>query len=81
MNCIVPGWIESWRLDTRVEAIAKERGVSNDAAKQAMQDELAIIRYGTPADVAELVAFVASDRAGYIHGQAYILDGGLTKSI
>ena len=81
VNCVVPGWIESWRLDTRVEAIAKERGVSDDAAKQAMREELEIIRYGTPADVAELVAFVASDRAGYIHGQAYILDGSLTKSI
>ncbi|MFM9888791.1 MAG: SDR family oxidoreductase [Burkholderiales bacterium] len=81
VNCVVPGWIESWRLDTRVEAIAQDRGITNESAKQAMQDELEIIRYGTPADVAELVAFVASDRAGYIHGQAYILDGGLTKSI
>jgi 3-oxoacyl-[acyl-carrier protein] reductase len=34
-------------------------------------------RFGQPEDVAELVAFLASDRAGYITGQAITIDGGL----
>jgi NAD(P)-dependent dehydrogenase (short-subunit alcohol dehydrogenase family) len=35
-------------------------------------------RAGTPADVAEAVAFLASDEAGFINGQTLIVDGGWT---
>ena len=34
-------------------------------------------RMGTPADVAGVVAFLASDRAAYITGQVFVVDGGL----
>ena len=34
-------------------------------------------RFGQPEDVAELVAFLASERAGYIMGQAITIDGGI----
>jgi 3-oxoacyl-[acyl-carrier protein] reductase len=37
----------------------------------------ALSRVGTPAEVGELIAFLASDRAGYINGQAIHIDGGI----
>jgi 3-oxoacyl-[acyl-carrier protein] reductase len=37
----------------------------------------ALSRVGTPEEVGELIAFLASDRAGYINGQAIHVDGGI----
>jgi NAD(P)-dependent dehydrogenase (short-subunit alcohol dehydrogenase family) len=38
-------------------------------------------RMGTPADIAEVVAFLASDAAGYVTGQVVFVDGGFTHSL
>jgi NAD(P)-dependent dehydrogenase (short-subunit alcohol dehydrogenase family) len=37
-------------------------------------------RYGTPEEVAALVAFLASEDARYLHGAVFTIDGGLTVS-
>jgi 3-oxoacyl-[acyl-carrier protein] reductase len=37
--------------------------------------------YGQPADLAALVAFVASDGASYLTGQSILVDGGLVRSL
>jgi NAD(P)-dependent dehydrogenase (short-subunit alcohol dehydrogenase family) len=37
-------------------------------------------RYGTPAEVASLVAFLCSDEAGFINGGIYTIDGGMTAT-
>ena len=38
-------------------------------------------RYGHVGEVAELIALLASDRAGYITGQNIRIDGGITRSV
>lgn len=38
-------------------------------------------RYGTPAEVAELIVFLASDKSSYITGQNIRIDGGITRSV
>jgi NAD(P)-dependent dehydrogenase (short-subunit alcohol dehydrogenase family) len=38
------------------------------------------LRYGTPEEVAALVAFLASDDARYIHGAVFVVDRGFTVS-
>ena len=40
-----------------------------------------MLRQGTPEEVANLVAFLASDKSEYITGQDFLIDGGLVKSI
>jgi 3-oxoacyl-[acyl-carrier protein] reductase len=48
------------------------------AARRKAEGEIPLSRLGTPADVARVVAFVASDRAAYMTGTSVIVDGGLT---
>jgi NAD(P)-dependent dehydrogenase (short-subunit alcohol dehydrogenase family) len=59
--------------------ISKGSGISEDAARQRIMDMLGGIpmgRTGRPEEVAELVAFLASDRGAFISGTDYIIDGG-----
>ena len=51
-----------------------------DAKKQVM-DRIAMKRLGDVKDVAETVAFLASDKASYITGQVICIDGGMAKQI
>ncbi len=48
-----------------------------DAAKEATLAQIPLKRVGTPRDIAETVAFLASDRAAYITGQVISVDGGM----
>jgi len=59
--------------------ISRGSGISEDAARQRIMDMLGGIpvgRTGRPEEVAELVAFLASDRGAFISGADYIIDGG-----
>ncbi|WP_419995132.1 3-oxoacyl-ACP reductase FabG [Streptomyces boninensis] len=66
VNAVAPGFIE-----TDMTA-----GLSGKYADK-MRERIPLGRFGTAGEVAELVAFLASDRAAYITGQALCIDGGL----
>lgn len=74
INTINPGPIES-RMMRSIEG-----GVA-PAGAQAAHDQFAQMiparRYGTPEEVARLVAFLASDDAAYLNGSVYVVDGGM----
>ena len=48
-----------------------------DTAKEATLAQIPLKRVGTPKDIAETVAFLASDKAAYITGQVISVDGGM----
>lgn len=77
VNCVNPGPIEG-RMMASIE-----KGGATDAAA-AMRDSISgaipMQRYGTPEEVAGVVAFLASDEAAFVNGAAYAIDGGLTAA-
>ena len=65
-NAVAPGLIE-----TDMTAAMTEE------ARAAMGGAIPLGRMGTPADIAGVVAFLASDHAAYITGQVFVVDGGM----
>ena len=66
VNAVAPGFIETDMTDAMTES-----------AKEAVQKQIPLGRCGNTKDVAELVTFLASDKAAYITGQVISVDGGM----
>lgn len=71
VNCVCPGWVDT---PFNAPAIAFMGGRQ---AQQALIDRsVPLQRQGTPEEIAATVAFLASDEASYMTGQAVVVDGG-----
>lgn len=84
VNTVSPGWIMTSASDRMVKRLAESNGTNEDTARQGIMDALGGIPIGRPAwpaEVAELVAFLASERAASIHGAEYVIDGGTIPTI
>ena len=76
---VSPGWVETEASVALAERLAKEAGTDYEGGKQIIMRSLGGIPLGRPAkprEVADLIAFVASPRAGSITGTEYVIDGG-----
>jgi len=84
INTVAPGFIETTAASAMIRRIAAHGGVSEAAAREQLMDSLGGIpigRPGKPEEVAELVAFLASQRAAAIHGSEYVIDGGTIPTV
>lgn len=76
---VSPGFVETPAAHDMILRLAESQGTSESSARQAIIDMLGGIPIGRPArpeEVADLIAFLASDRAASIHGAEYVIDGG-----
>ena len=76
---VSPGWIADPGANGLALRIAEQAGIDYDAAVQVIMNSLGGIPLGRPAkpeEVADLIAFLASDRAASITGTEHVIDGG-----
>jgi NAD(P)-dependent dehydrogenase (short-subunit alcohol dehydrogenase family) len=76
---VSPGWIETEAAVALAERLAADAGTDYEGGKQIIMQSLGGIPLGrpaTPREVAELIAFVCSPRAGAITGTEFVIDGG-----
>ena len=66
VNAIAPGFIETEMTEVLPEDV-----------KKSMGDQIPLKRFGKTEDVAEMAAFLASDKAAYVTGQVICVDGGM----
>jgi 3-oxoacyl-[acyl-carrier protein] reductase len=81
VNAINPGHILSERMEHRVKAAMAKTGQPRDAVLEMFRQDLRVERFGEPAEIGRLVAFLASPASDYIQGASIDIDGGATKGI
>jgi len=69
VNCVVPGFMETQEVIDRFS-------LNNDACRARILDAIPLQRLGQSDDIANMVSFLCSDKASYITGQLFFVNGG-----
>jgi len=81
VNNVCPGNIATERLISLIEERARRQGVTLEEAVALEEGRVPMGFLGDPADVANLIVFLASDKARYITGTTIQVDGGSTTAV
>jgi len=81
VNTLLPGYTRTERVEQLDAANAAREGLPVDAVRQRTVGQIPMGRLGEPREFAALAAFLASERASYITGQAIAVDGGWIRGL
>jgi 3-oxoacyl-[acyl-carrier protein] reductase len=81
VNSVLPGPVMTDRRRSYMEKYAPAHGMTVEEALEKFPAQVGITRYGTPEDIAELIAFVLSPSGGWLMGAALRMDGGEVKGV
>ncbi len=81
VNNVCPGYTGTERLGEFAAAISGRTGVTPEEVFAGWQRQIPAGRIGKPEELAAVVAFLASERAGYVNGTSIAVDGGIVRSL
>ncbi|MES2522972.1 MAG: SDR family oxidoreductase [Gemmatimonadota bacterium] len=81
VNTVLPGYTATERLDDLADATVARTGVDRESVFDKFRAEAPAARLGRPDELAAVIAFLASDRAGFMTGQAVTVDGGASRTL
>ena len=81
INNVCPGYTLTARLDDLAGKLARAEGVEPRVIRERWATQIPAGRLGTPEEFANLVVFLASERASYITGASLAVDGGFVKGV
>ncbi len=81
VNVVCPGYTATDRMTELMTARAEREGKSYDDIAAGFLDSVPLGTFGKPVDIARMVAFLASDAAGYVTGVTVQVDGGVVRGL
>jgi 3-oxoacyl-[acyl-carrier protein] reductase len=81
VNTVMPGYTKTERLNYLAAGLAEKTGRSADDIFAEWENKIPVGRLGKPEEYGSLVAFLASERAGFMTGGAFAVDGGQAAGI
>lgn len=81
VNTVLPGYTRTDRLEALARSIAEEEGITPAEAEERWLEEIPAGRLAEPKEFADAVAFLCSERAAYVTGTAFPVDGGWIRSL
>lgn len=81
INTVLPGIFLTERIISNQTQIAERTGTTLEARLELLKKNIPFGRFGEPEELADMVVFLASERAGYVTGTVVQIDGGLIRSV
>ncbi len=81
VNAVAPGFILTGRQEEILQARAAERGITREQYLDEAARDIPVRRLGRPEELADAIVFLASERASYINGVTFAVDGGMTRGL
>jgi 3-oxoacyl-[acyl-carrier protein] reductase len=81
VNCVAPGRTLTRLWTDRAAAMAAQRNVTAEEVIAEFAHEIPLGRFGAPEEVAAMVLWLSSPRAGYVTGQTVNVDGGIARGL
>jgi len=81
VNSVLPGWTRTERVEQLLQSIARRDGIPVEEAEARITRNIPAGRMGRPEEFANVVVFLASERASYVNGASLQVDGGFYRAV